>query len=92
MFRRPSTGAVVDPQWLQFSFPPRWSYDVLRGLDYLRDASVEPNGRLAEAIDPGRPGALYFDLDEGEGRPSRWNTLRALRVLAWHERGARKPG
>jgi hypothetical protein len=101
MFRRLSTGAVVDPQWLQFSFPPRYLYDVLRGLDYLQSAGVEPDERAAEAIDlvnskraaDGRwalenphPGAVYFDMDEGEGKPSRWNTLRAMRVLDWYER------
>lgn len=105
MFRRLSTGEVVNKEWLLFSFPPRWYYDVLRGLDYMRSAGVEPDERVAEAIDlvkskrsadgrwalenphPGRPGAVYFDMDEGEGKPSRWNTLRALRVLDWYERG-----
>jgi hypothetical protein len=102
MFRRLSTGAVVNPEWLQFSFPPRYLYDVLRGLDYLRSAGVEPDERAAEAIDlvkskraaDGRwalenphPGAVYFDMDEGEGKPSRWNTLRAMRVLDWYEHG-----
>jgi hypothetical protein len=100
MFRRLSTGAVVDPEWLRFSFPPRYLYDVLRGLDYLRSAHAEPDERAAEAIDlvkskqgaDGRwalenphPGAVYFDMDEGEGKPSRWNTLRAMRVLDWYE-------
>jgi len=103
MFRRLSTGVVVDPEWLLFSFPPRWHYDVLRGLDYLRSAEVEPDERVAEAIDlvrskrsgdgrwplenphPGRPGSVYFDMDDGEGKPSRWNTLRAMRVLDWYE-------
>jgi hypothetical protein len=100
MFRRLSTGAVVDPEWRQFSFPPRYLYDVLRGLDYLRSAHAEPDERAAEAIDlvkskraaDGRwplenphPGAVYFDMDEGEGKPSRWNTLRAMRVLDWYE-------
>jgi hypothetical protein len=100
MFRRLSTGAVVDPDWLEFSFPPRYFYDVLRGLDYLRSAGVEPDERWAEAIDlvkskrseDGRwplenphPGAVYFDMDEGEGKPSRWNTLRAMRVLDLYE-------
>jgi hypothetical protein len=100
MFRRLSTGAVVDPEWLQFSFPPRYLYDVLRGLDYLRSAGVEPDERAAEAIDlvkrkraaDGRwnlenphPGEVYFDMDEGEGKPSRWNTLRAMRVLDWYD-------
>jgi hypothetical protein len=98
LFRRKSTGEVIDPTWLQFSYPPRYFYDVLRGLDYLRSAGVEPDERVAEAIslveskrDPdGRwplenphPGATYFELDDGEGRPSRWNTLRAMRVLRW---------
>jgi hypothetical protein len=100
LFRRLSTGEVVNPDWLQFSFPPRYLYDVLRGLDYLRSAGVEPDERAAEAIDlvkgkraeDGRwplenphPGAVYFDMDEGEGKPSRWNTLRAMRVLDWYE-------
>ena len=50
LFRRKSTGEVIDPQWLRFSFPPWWHYDVLRGLDYLRDAGVVPDDRIAEAI------------------------------------------
>lgn len=102
MFRRLSTGEVVDPEWLRFSFPPRYFYDLLRGLDYLRSADVEPDERCAEAIDlvknkraeDGRwplenphPGEVYFDTDEGVGKPSRWNTLRAMRVLDWYTRG-----
>jgi hypothetical protein len=99
MFRSRSTGEVIDPAWMQFSFPPRWHYDVLRGLDCLRNAGVEPDRRVAEAIDvlrrkqdgDGRwplenphPGEVHFDLEEGAGKPSRWNTLRALRVLDWY--------
>lgn len=98
LLRRLSTGEVIDPAWLQFSYPTFWHYDVLRGLDYLRAAGVAPDERLAEAIElveskrdaEGRwplenphPGQLHFELDEGPGRPSRWNTLRALRVLRW---------
>ena len=93
LFRRKSTGEVIDPDWLRFSFPTWWHYDVLRGLDYLRDAEVEPDERIAEAIgvveadrDPdGRwplqnvhEGEAYFEMEDGEGKPSRWNTLRAL--------------
>jgi len=103
MFRRLSTGEVVNPEWLRFSFPTRYFYDVLRGLDYMRSASVEPDERCAEAIDlveakraeDGRwplenphTGLVYFDVDEGEGKPSRWNTLRAMRVLDWSEHGS----
>ncbi len=50
LFRRKSTGEVIDPDWLRFSFPTWYYYDVLRGLDYLRDAGVEPDERVAEAI------------------------------------------
>jgi hypothetical protein len=104
LLRRLSTGEVINPAWTQFSYPTGWYYDVLRGLDYLRAAAAVPDERMAEAIDlvrskrdaDGRwplenphPGRLYFEMDEGEGRPSRWNTLRALRVLRWYEGGAR---
>jgi hypothetical protein len=85
--------------WTRFAFPTWWHYDVLRGLEYLRRAGVAPDGRLAEAIDlvaskrdqEGRwpletryPGRMPLETDAGEGRPSRWNTLRALRVLDWY--------
>jgi len=100
LFRRKSTGAVVDPAWLQFSFPTRWHYDVLRALEYFRAAGDPPDRHLDEAIDLLRskqqsdgtwllenthPGAVHFALEDGDGRPSRWNTLRALRVLRWYE-------
>ncbi len=99
MFRSLSTGAVIDHAWTQFSFPTRWHYDVLRGLDYLRSAGVEPDDRLTEAIDlverkrdsHGRwplenphAGKVHFDMENGAGHPSRWNTLRGLRVLDWY--------
>ncbi len=102
MLRRLSTGEVIDPAWTQFSYPTFWHYDVLRGLDYLRAAGAMPDERVAEAIDlveskrdaDGRwllenphPGRLHFEIDEGEGRPSRWNTLRAMRVLRWFATG-----
>jgi hypothetical protein len=98
LFRRKSTGEVIDPRWLHFSFPTWWHYDVLRALDYLRTAEVAPDERVAEAIDivegqrdrEGRwplqnvhEGESHFEMEDGEGRPSRWNTLRALRVLDW---------
>ncbi len=87
--------------WMRFAFPTWWHYDVLRGLEYLRGAGVTPGDRVAQAIElvaskrdgDGRwpletryPGVMPAETDEGEGRPSRWNTLRALRVLRWYER------
>ena len=100
MLRRLSTGEVIDPAFTQFSYPTYWHYDVLRGLDYMRAAGNAPDQRIAEAInlvrskrDPdGRwplenphPGLVHFAMDEGEGKSSRWNTLRAMRVLRWYE-------
>ncbi len=58
---------------------PIWHYDVLRGLEHLRRAGVASDDRVAEAIDL----VASKRGDDGEGRPSRWNTLRALRVLDW---------
>jgi hypothetical protein len=100
LLRRRSTGEVVDPAWLQLSFPTRWHYDVLRGLEYFRSTGDRPDPRMAEAMDVVRSrqqadgtwllehthkGAVPFTMDDGDGLPSRWNTLRALRVTRWHE-------
>ncbi len=98
LFRRRSTGRVVDRSWLEFSFPTWWHYDVLRALDYFRAVGGPPDPRLAEAVGvlrnrrqpDGRwprenihPGAVHLEWEDGDGRPGRWNTLRALRVLRW---------
>lgn len=109
LMRRRSTGEVITrdrkggTDWTRFAFPAWWHYDVLRALDYMRNAAVVRDARMADAIalvesrrDPhGRwtldaryPGVMPVDLGEGEGTPSRWVTLRALRVLRWYERGA----
>lgn len=100
LLRRLSTGEVVKPAFLLFSFPTGWHYDVLRGLDYLRRADLVPDERCTEAIAlvnmrrcaDGRwllqnthPGEVHFQMEEGDDKPSRWNTLRALRVLRWWE-------
>ncbi len=104
LFRRLSTGEVVDPDWLRFSFPTWWHYDVLRALDYFRAVGNEPDPRLAEAIallrskqqpdgtwqlEHTHPGAVHFSMEDGDGHPSRWNTLRALRVLNWYDGNVR---
>jgi hypothetical protein len=101
LLRRRSTGEVVDDDWLAFSFPTRWHYDVLRALEYFREADLH-DPRLGEAIELLRskqqddgtwllenthPGAVHVVLEDGDGSPSRWNTLRACRVLDWWEAG-----
>jgi hypothetical protein len=104
LFRRLSTGEVADPAWLRLSFPTWWHYDVLRALDYFRAAGDPPDRRLAEAIsllrskqqpdgtwllEDTHPGAVHFSMEDGDGHPSRWNTLRALRVLHWYDGAVR---
>ena len=99
LLRRKTTGAIIDWEWMRFSFPNWWHYDVLRGLDYLRKANVTPDERVAEAIElveskrgsDGRwalenqyPGTMAIEMNEAEGRPSKWITLHALRVLDWY--------
>jgi hypothetical protein len=100
LFRRLSTGEVVDPAFLNFAFPPRYHYDVLRALDYLRDAGLQPDTRISDAVhivesrrqpdgrwllDDAHDEALALPFGESVGEPSRWNTLRALRVLRWYD-------
>jgi hypothetical protein len=101
MFRRLSTGEIANPAFLKFAFPPRYHYDVLRALDYLRDAGVRPDARVEDALhvvesrrqadgrwllDDAHDEALALPFGESVGERSRWNTLRALRVLRWYER------
>jgi hypothetical protein len=97
LFRSHRTGAIIKPVFTRFSFPPRWHYDILRALDYFQSAGASRDSRLTEAIDIVRSrrrhdgtwllenrynGKTYFEL-ERLGKPSRWNTLRALRVIKW---------
>lgn len=102
LFRRRSTGEIVRDRYANLMFPPYWLYDVLRSLDYFRAVGGRPDPRIGDAIellrskrdDDGRwlagapwHGEVHFAVDAPEGEPSRWNTLRALRVLRWFDRG-----
>jgi hypothetical protein len=98
LFRRRSTGEVANPAFLELAYPPRYHYDILRALDYFRDAGVRPDPRIEDAVhlvksrqqadgrwllDCAHDEALALPFGESVGAPSRWNTLRALRVLRW---------
>ncbi len=98
LFRRRSTGEIANPEFLELAYPPRYHYDILRALDYLRGTDVKPDTRISEAVhlieskrradgrwllDRAYDEALALPFDESAGEPSRWNTLRALRVLRW---------
>ncbi len=99
LFRRLSTGELVKPEFLELAFPPRYRYDILRALDYFRAASSPPDPRMKNAIlliegrqlsdgrwplDRADEETLTVHTGEQIGEPSRWNTLRAIRVLRWY--------
>ena len=102
LLRRQSDGELGQRRWLYLTFPNGWHYDVLRVLDYLRDAGVAPDERMAEAIgileskrdaegrwpiEHAHHDELPVDMGEREDEPSRWITIKALRVLRWWEQG-----
>ncbi|MGC2403384.1 MAG: hypothetical protein WA510_26575, partial [Acidobacteriaceae bacterium] len=107
LFRRLSTGEVANPEFLELAFPARYHYDILRALDYFRAAAITPDDRVREAVelirskqqadgrwllDRAYDEALALPSGESAGEPSRWNTLRALRVLRWFEQTGRGGG
>jgi len=92
------SGKIVDPRMTRFSFPPRWHYDILRVLDYFQEARIPYDHRMDDALEillrkRGRDGTwplqqrhagkTFFEMEK-TGQPSRWNTLRALRILKWY--------
>jgi hypothetical protein len=100
LFRRLSTGQIANPDFTKFAFPPRYHYDLLRALDYFRAAGSAPDARVADAVgivrgkrqadgrwslDASYDEAPALAVNEHVNQPSRWNTLRALRVLQWYE-------
>jgi hypothetical protein len=98
LYKSHLTGEVISEKFTLFSYPPRWFYDVLRGLAFFARAGAPKDERLQDAIELLRSrrrkdgtwaaendhtGKVHFRL--GTGNPARWNTLRALRVLKWWE-------
>ncbi|GAB3083938.1 hypothetical protein GCM10027080_37140 [Pedococcus soli] len=103
LLRSLRTGEVVNPQWGLFSYPPRWYYDLLKATEYFARRGGTPDPRVDEAVEHVRakrqpdgrwllenthPGEVHFRFEEPDGGPSRWNTLRALRVLRWYDASA----
>jgi hypothetical protein len=99
LYKSHRTGKVFDAKMTSMPFPPRWKYDFIRALDYFRACDAPRDERMSDAIEllqkkqkkdglwllnSGMSGLKYFDLEKA-GQPSRWNTLRALRVLEWWE-------
>ena len=95
LFRSDRTGKIIDPKMLMLSYPSRWRYDILRALDYFQSAGMQYEPRMNEAIailqekrkvdgtwplQTRHAGRTHFEMEK-VGKSSRWNTLRALRVL-----------
>ena len=95
LFLSDRTENVIHKDFLKLSYPSRWKYDILRALDYFQSANVKWDDRMSDAImvimskrnkngtwnvQAKHPGKVHFEMEKA-GRPSRWNTLRALRVL-----------
>lgn len=95
LFRSDHTGQVINPDFLKMPYPQHWRYNVLKALDYFRDASVPFDRRMKDGLDEiwsrqrpdgkwpryaALPGKVHFVMEPPRG-PSRWNTLLALRVV-----------
>lgn len=102
-YQSDKTGKMIHKSMTMLSFPSRWKYDFLRGLLYFADAGLPYDPRMADAIDLLRykqrkdglwpvqakhPGQVHFDMEK-TGGPSRFNTLRAIRVLSTYHKEAK---
>jgi len=97
LFKSSTSGKVFDPRMTKLSFPPRWHYDIIRCLDYFQEKKISKDDRMNDAIELLKkkqtaegfwklehkfPAKIFFDMEK-VGKESRWNTLRALRILNW---------
>ncbi len=95
LYQSHRTGDIIDKKMLMLSYPSRWRYDILKALDYFRSAGVKSDPRMNDALEIiltkrrsdntwplqcKHPGRTHFDM-ETTGHASRWNTIRAMRVL-----------
>ncbi len=100
LYKSHRNGNIFDAKMTTMPFPPRWRYDFLRALDYFQACEASKDDRMSDAIEllqkkqktdgrwvmnTGMTGRKYFDLEKA-GQPSRWNTLRAMRVFKWWSR------
>ena len=101
LFLSDHTGQIIDKKFLQNTYPCRWRYDIWRALDYFRYAGVARDDRMVPALSllvkkrnadgtwnnpAAHPGQVHFTMEKA-GKPGRWNTLRALRIIHYFEMG-----
>ncbi len=99
LFRSDRTGEIINKDFLKLTYPGRWRYDILRALDFFQHAKIKWDDRMKQAIQvlekkrnknstwnaqAKHPGQVHFEMEKA-GKPSRWNTLRAMRVLQYYE-------
>ncbi|NOQ74920.1 MAG: hypothetical protein GQ574_23095 [Crocinitomix sp.] len=100
LFISDRTGKIIYKGFLRMPYPCRWKYDILRALDYFQYSGRKWDERMKPAIDfllskrkkdgtwnvqAKHPGEIHFEMEKA-GKSSRWNTLRAMRVLKHFER------
>ncbi|MFN8444440.1 MAG: hypothetical protein U0175_26890 [Caldilineaceae bacterium] len=101
LYKSDKTGEIIHPHFALMSFPPRWHYDFIRGLDYFARANALYDQRLEDpiallqskqhsdglwSIEYNYSAKVFFNMESVSKKPSRWNTLRALRILRWWEK------
>ena len=98
LFRSDKSNKIIKSSFLKFPFPARWYYDILKAMDYFQMSDTQHNSGMDEALDfivskrnseglwklsSPYPGRVHFNMEQA-GKSSRWNTLRALRVLHFY--------
>lgn len=97
LYKSNTTWKPVDLKMTKLSFPPRWHFDIIRCLDYFQEKKINKDERMLDGIkllgtkqtpdgywklEIKYPAKIFFDMEK-VGKASRWNTLRALRILKW---------
>ncbi len=99
LFLSDRTGQIINKEFLKLTYPCRWKYDILRALDFFQYTGIGWDNRMKAAIDvlkskrnnegswnmqAAHPGQVHVNMEKA-GKPSRWNTLRVLRVMKHFE-------
>jgi len=94
LFLSDHTGQIIDNNFLKLTYPCRWKYDILRAMDYFQYAGIKWDNRMTEAlahlnkkqnkdgswnVHAAHSGQVHVIMEKA-GKPSKWNTLRMLRI------------
>lgn len=95
LFLSDRTGQIIHKDFLKLAYPCRWKYDILRAMDFFQYAGIEWDHRMTAAIEvlkskrnnagswnipAAHAGQVHVTMEQA-GKPSRWNTVRVLRVM-----------